>query len=163
MVNQSSVRHAAVMVLHDLSTDSLILTQRSIKLRDHPNEICFPGGGWQEGDENFLFTALRELNEELAIEPTRVQCPRAMSSVYTLTGFIIHPWLATITSLIPCQPNPSEVTEVFSLPMHDVKNRANYKAFQVVQNGLTIKTLQYVANTHVVWGATAKIMMQLCE
>jgi len=35
---------SAVMVMHELVTDSLILTKRSNQLRLHPGEICFPGG-----------------------------------------------------------------------------------------------------------------------
>ena len=66
-INKTQV-HSAVLVLHELATDSLVLTKRSNKLRHHPGEICFPGGIWENQDENLYATALRELNEELGIE-----------------------------------------------------------------------------------------------
>lgn len=157
----SGQKEAAVMVLHDLSNDTLILTQRSKSLRSHPGEICFPGGSWQEGDENLYETALRELEEELGILSSRVQVQKTMAVERTVTGYIIHPWLASIESLSPYQADIREVSEVFSLPMSEVIKESNYQEIIVRRFGLNIKSYQYKASTHLVWGATARIMMQL--
>lgn len=157
----SAPKEAAVIVLHELVSDSLILTQRSPALRNHPGEICFPGGGWQEGDNDFYATALRELQEELGIEPSRVKLKQALKPERTLTGFMIYPWLASIKNISPYLIDINEVSELFRLPMSEVIKSSNYKEISVSRLGLSIKTYQYSAKNHQVWGATARIMMQL--
>ncbi len=160
---KSRIKEAAVIVLHELSTDSLILTLRSTELREHPGEVCFPGGRWQPGDENLYATALRELQEELGIISSRVQLQGAMQLERTLTGFIIHPWLASIETLSPYQLNNGEVLEVFSLPMQEVIKIANYQEALVHRLGKTILSDQFTASPRFIWGATARIMKQLCK
>ncbi|CDZ78276.1 putative NUDIX hydrolase [Legionella massiliensis] len=155
-------KEAAVIVLRELASDSLILTQRSTQLRNHPGEVCFPGGRWQDEDKNFYETAIRELEEELGIAPSRVHFQSEMRSERTLTGFIIYPWFADIDNLLPYQAN-LEVSEVFKLPMNEVAQASNYKEIVVNRFGLNIKTYQYKASERFVWGATARIMMQLAE
>ncbi|WP_019216826.1 NUDIX hydrolase, partial [Legionella tunisiensis] len=156
-------KEAGVIVMLDLTNDSLVLTQRSTKLPEHPGEVCFPGGRWQEGDENLYATALRELREELDIDASRIQLQRNMAVERTLTGYIIHPWLVTIESLEPYKASLGEVSAVFSLPLAEVSNLANYQELIVKRYGVAIKSYQYTASTYFVWGATARIMMQLSK
>lgn len=92
---------SAVIVLLEQATRSLVLTQRSANLRDHPGEVCFPGGRWQPGDSDFYATALRELEEELGIEASRVIPIQELQLEQTHNGSTIHPWLASIATLEP--------------------------------------------------------------
>lgn len=154
-------QEAAVMVIHELKTDSLILTQRTSSLREHPGEICFPGGRWQPEDENLYATALRELQEELGIDSSRVKMQKAMQREETISCFIIHPWLAAINSLSPYQLNPAEVFAVLRLPMEEVRKITNYRDTFINSLGENILTCQYTASSHFIWGATARIMKQL--
>lgn len=161
-LNKTDLRKkSAVIVLYERTTDALILTKRSKQLRNHPGEVCFPGGGWEGGDENLYATALRELEEELGISPSRVQLERAMDPETTLSGYVIHPWLASIETLVPYHADCEEVSEVFSLPMKEVVLASNYQELLVNRYELKIKSYQYTASSHFVWGATARIMMQL--
>lgn len=152
---------AAVIVLHELVSDSLVLTMRSKNLANHPGEVCFPGGRWHEGDKDLSDTALRELQEELCVEPSRVELQYAMVPERTLTGFIIQPWFANIENLNPYKADKREVANVFRLPMNEVALAKNYKEIIVKRLGWDIKSYQYIASQHFVWGATARIMMQL--
>ncbi|ASQ45959.1 NUDIX hydrolase [Legionella clemsonensis] len=156
-------RVASVLVLHNLSNDSLILTRRSLTLKNHPGEVCFPGGRWQEGDKDLLATALRELQEELAIASSRIKSPRLMSPELTLSGFLIYPWFATIEALEPYSANSEEVLDVFNVPLQDVRKLEHYQEITVNRGGIEFKSCLYTACSHVVWGATARIMKQLCD
>ena len=153
---------SAVVVIHEQATDSLILTKRSLHLRDHPGEICFPGGRWQIGDANLWETALRELDEELGIDSTRVHYLKKLQSEQTLGGDVIQPWFASIRTLIPYSANVREVAAVLTVPMRDVKVVSNYKDVIVNRDGELIETHQFTASDYFVWGATARIMKQLC-
>lgn len=156
------LNESAVIVLLDKSSDSLVLTQRSLNLRDHPGEICFPGGRKEENDIDHWATALRELEEELGIGATRVVLVKKLNIETTLNGSIIYPWLATITNVKPYTPNASEVAGVITIPMSDVKIRKNYKSIFLERYGKRVETCQFTATHHFVWGATARIMKQLC-
>lgn len=155
--------HSAVVVLYEQLSDSLILTQRSDKLRAHPGEICFPGGAWEEGDENYYATALRELHEELGITPNRITLIKELTTQKTLLGKIIHPWFASIETIHPYQLNAQEVTRLISIPMVLVQDAQNYKDFIIERNGRRYMTCEFTANKDWVWGATARIMKQLVK
>jgi 8-oxo-dGTP pyrophosphatase MutT (NUDIX family) len=162
-IKKGNVSHAAVVVLYEQATDSLILTQRSDQLRTHPGEICFPGGTWEESDENYYATALRELNEELGISAERITLIKELKTQSTLLGSIIHPWLASIESVHPYSFNDQEVVRLISIPMSLVQDSKNYRQFMIERNGRQFNTCEFTANKEWVWGATAKIMMQLIK
>lgn len=161
MQQQITQNHAAVMVLYEQCSDALILTQRSAELKHHPGEIAFPGGRRQEGDRDSYHTALRELHEELGIGAERIITPIAMNTEHTLSGFIIEPWFAQIAQLQPYHLDANEVAELFTLPFKEVCRAENYQVIEVERKGMRLKTLQYHADHHFIWGATARIMQQL--
>ena len=152
---------AAVIVLYEQASDSLILTERNHNLRSHPGEICFPGGRRDDSDKTLFDTALRELQEELDIQPERIHLQKKLQTRPTLTGFIIHPRLASIDTVEPYKLNEAEVVALLRLPMTEVRNPANYKQIMVERRGFKIRTIQFINYNYKVWGATARIMMQL--
>lgn len=162
-LNQSTSFHSAVMVLHELSSDSLILTKRSEKLRTHPGEICFPGGVWELGDVSFYATALRELYEELGITANRVNLVKELETERTLLGAIIHPWFARIKSINPNRLNLEEITSIISIPMRLAQDCNNYRELVINRYGQQFKSLEFVLPGELLWGATARIMKQLCH
>ncbi|EHL30152.1 NUDIX hydrolase [Legionella drancourtii] len=157
----NSPTQAAVMVLCERETNSLILTKRSDHLRAHPGEVCFPGGTWEEGDRDLYATALRELHEELGIPSERVHFIRALKIQQTLLGSVIHPWLASIESVNPYYLNSDEVSRLILVPLPLVQSAANYKDIIVERGKFRYKSCEFVFNDDWVWGATAKIMKQL--
>ncbi|WP_419418695.1 NUDIX hydrolase [Legionella sp. D16C41] len=155
-------RNAAVLVLHEQATNSIILTERSNQLQMHPGEICFPGGLWEEQDESLFATALRELNEELGIESHRVTLIKPLKPEQTLTGYLIYPWLATIKTINPYSLS-EEVVDVFPITVTKACKIANYQLIEVERRGFKFKSYQFMPERRFVWGATARIMRQLCE
>lgn len=158
---ENNLTHSAVLVLHDLYTDSLILTKRSEQLRNHPGEISFPGGLWEEQDQDYLNTALRELNEELGISANRVTLIKKLADERTLSGIIIHPWLAKINSIHPYSLNIHEVSSILSIPISQVYNSENYRDITIERLGVQFITCEFIWEKEYIWGATARIMKQL--
>ena len=161
-VPEDMAKQSAVIVLLDESINALVVTQRSTSLRNHPGEICFPGGHWQVGDIDLWATALRELDEELGINALRVRLLAQLQLEQTHNGTIIQPWLAAVPSLQPYHVNEHEVAAVFTLPIHDVNLSTNYKNIVVERHGQRVESCQFTASDYFVWGATARIMKQLC-
>jgi 8-oxo-dGTP pyrophosphatase MutT (NUDIX family) len=157
------LKESAVIVLHEQATDSLILTERAAHLRDHPSEICFPGGRWELGDDDLSDTALRELYEELGITKDRIQLIKKLDIEQTINGSIIHPWFATISMLKPYVRNSDEVARVLMLPMQMVNKLTHYNDIVVNRSGMQITTCQFTASQYFIWGATARIMKQLAN
>lgn len=160
-LNAMHVTHSAVVVMHELSTDSLILTKRSEHLRHHPGEICFPGGRYEPHDHTLYHTALRELDEELNINSQRITLVKQLAIERTLLGAIIHPWFVTIDTINPFVMNKAEVAEVIHIPMLEARRKNNYKLVTVERAGFKFKSWEFIAHEAGVWGATARIMRQL--
>jgi 8-oxo-dGTP pyrophosphatase MutT (NUDIX family) len=161
--NKTTVIESAVMVLHELSTDSLILTRRNDQLRHHPGEISFPGGVREKQDHSLYDTALRELYEELNIDKDRLVPVKALEVERTLNGILIYPWLATIDAIEPYSMNIQEVTAIVSVPITLVKQANNYRDISVERHGLHFKSCEFIPYEGIIWGATARIMKQLID
>jgi 8-oxo-dGTP pyrophosphatase MutT (NUDIX family) len=159
----TQVTHAGVIVLYESSSQCVILTKRSSHLRKHPGEICFPGGSWEEDDENFYGTALRELHEELGIPSERVTLIRELSVERTLLGSIIHPWFAYIDYLEPCKINDCEVASIIRVPLSLVQNSIHFQEINMERHGIKFKSCQFLGHEEFIWGATARIMKQLSD
>lgn len=154
---------SAVILMHDLLLDALVLTKRSKYLRTHPGEISFPGGIREEVDANLYETGLRELNEELGISRDRVSLVRSLEQETTLLGTIIHPWMVEIKSTEPYQLNKDEVSSLLFVPISLVTDPANYREITIEHKGMHFKTQSFIPENGIIWGATARIMMQLIE
>lgn len=70
-----TARRAAVLVLvADWDgADSVLLLQRSSRLRSHAGQVAFPGGSAEPGDADVVATALREAHEEAGVHPQGVE------------------------------------------------------------------------------------------
>jgi 8-oxo-dGTP pyrophosphatase MutT (NUDIX family) len=158
--NDQSI-HSAVMVLHELNSDSLILTKRSEQLRNHPGEISFPGGLWEKNDLSYYDTALRELHEELGVSGDRVTLIKELTPEPTLGGIIIHPWFGTIQSITPYTLNIPEVDSIVIVPIDLVYDRNNYREITIERSGFHFTTCEFIPKYQYIWGATARIMRQL--
>ena len=47
---------------------TVLFTQRSQKLKNHPGQISFPGGRAEKDDKDVVATALRESQEEIGLQ-----------------------------------------------------------------------------------------------
>src|ERR1700731_906402 len=52
---------------------SLSFIRRALTLRSHSGEIAFPGGSADATDTSPVMTALREAQEEIGLDPSRVE------------------------------------------------------------------------------------------
>lgn len=90
---------------------------RALDLRRQPGEICFPGGRVEKTDVDEKETAIRETSEELGITPQSIQHVQALDYIVSQFGTIIYPYVGFIDESLELRPNPSEVAEVFTVPL----------------------------------------------
>lgn len=91
---------------------------RADTLRPQPGETCFPGGRVEEG-ESPAAAALRETFEEIGIPPEEITLIAPLDVIQDISDRVIHPFLGVVSDqgLARMQPNPSEVKEVFFMPL----------------------------------------------
>jgi 8-oxo-dGTP pyrophosphatase MutT (NUDIX family) len=142
----------------------LIFTERRADLRRHAGEISFPGGRVDEGDDGLETTALREAQEEIALDPAAVRIAGALPPTSTfVTGYRVHPFVGLIPhpGELGLEPNPSEVETVLTLSLDSL--REGYEMRRLIRRGIPIHTPTYEVEGHFIWGATARILGDFLE
>jgi len=140
----------------------IVLTRRRSDLRRHAGEISFPGGRRDAGDIDLAETALREAEEEIGLPREQVSMLGELPRTSTFaTGYVIHPFVATIPAGVAWRLSPREVDAVLELPLARV--RAGRTRTEMERRGIKFQTDAFVVDEHLVWGATARIIDLLLE
>jgi 8-oxo-dGTP pyrophosphatase MutT (NUDIX family) len=142
----------------------LIFTERRADLRSHAGEISFPGGRQDAGDADLAATALREAQEEIALDPTAVVLQGALAPVSTfVTGYRVHPFVGLVAhpAELSLRPNPAEVETVLTFSLELL--RESYEMRRLVRRGVPIRTPTYEVEGQLIWGATARILGDFLE
>ena len=116
---------------------TVLLTQRTDHLNDHPGQISFPGGRAEPSDADAVATALREAHEEIGLEPFEVEVLGSLPTYTTSTGFIVTPVVGLVQPGAALQPDPIEVAEVFEVPLAWLMNPANHQRHAIEVAGAT--------------------------
>ena len=139
---------------------TIILTQRPNSMRDHPGQVAFPGGKLEDG-ESAVAGALREANEELAIDPQAVRVIGTSDIYHTGTGFAVTPVLGVVGPDIAITPDPREVEAWFEAPVSLMFDRDNWIERSTMWKGEMRHYLDMEYQGFRIWGVTAAIISNL--
>ena len=159
-----TVQHRAAAVLipiTDRAEPGVILTQRPTWLRSHAGQVAFPGGKVDDTDENSIFAALREAEEELNIPPARVEVIGVADTYYSGSGYSIAPVVGIIPPDLDLQPNPQEVEDWFEVPLAFLLDPANSIKKEANWNGQQRSYYDMQWGERRIWGVTAGIIANL--
>ncbi len=106
---------------------ALILTRRSLKLKNHAGQWALPGGSVDAGEEP-EDTALRELAEEVGLELPRENVIGRLDDFATRSRFVITPVVVWAGPGVDLTPNPAEVRVDSSHPGRGVTARGRAPA-----------------------------------
>jgi 8-oxo-dGTP pyrophosphatase MutT (NUDIX family) len=160
-----SPRPAAVLIaiVPRLEGATVRLTQRASGLRDHSDQIAFPGGKIDDADDGPLKAALREAHEEVGLLPTSVRPLGYLAPYVTRTGFRVIPVVASIPTDLRLRLNPYEVSEAFEVPLDFLMDPANHRIDSLERDGILRKFYAMIYEGRYIWGVTAGIIRLLYE
>jgi 8-oxo-dGTP pyrophosphatase MutT (NUDIX family) len=141
----------------------VVLTKRAAHLSSHPGQIAFPGGKRDAGDADISATALREAHEETGLDPSLVEILGQLPAHETVTGFNVIPTIGWISTPWEVKADPSEVAEVFEVPLSHVVTAQNFQVQSRIWRGQRRSYYCVPYGPYYIWGATARILRGLAD
>jgi len=139
----------------------VLFTRRTETLRHHAGQVGFPGGRIESEDSSPLAAALRESQEEIALQPDQVQPLGYLDPFVVISGYRVIPVVAVIDPDFVAQPCPDEVAEVFEVPLDFLMNPANVRMLAFNRGEKMRYVPEYTWSKHRIWGASAAMLCNL--
>ncbi len=161
--------HASVLIPLVLRGDDItvLLTQRSERLSQHPGQISFPGGRAEPKDVTPIATALREAEEEVGLSSEFVQVLGTLPRYTTITGYVVTPVVALVQPGFRLRVDASEVADVFEVPLAYLMSPAHHRRHAVGEGDEAREFLSMPwtsqapdgsLRSYFIWGATAAML-----
>lgn len=176
---EQSFRSAVFMPLVEMKGESYVLFEkRAADLKVQPGEICFPGGAIDKVDASPAQAAIRETSEELMIARESIELVAPLDIMVSPFNAIVYPFVGYIRNPQNISCNPSEVDEIFYVPLQHLINQDPLKyvvnlalqmpedyPYELVPGGKNYpyrlgKMPQqfYFWEDRIIWGLTARIL-----
>ena len=139
----------------------VLLTLRRSDLRHHGGQVSFPGGRLEPGEEPRA-AALREAEEEVGLDPKRVELLGELDETLVLaTGFRLTPWVGVVPYPYPYVAHPGEVESLLYISLSSLLRPGVHHNERREAYGMVHDVHFYELKLVTVWGATARVLHQL--
>ncbi len=167
MDSKEGRRLSAVMVLFYPKRDSIYfaLVKRVVYNGVHSGQISLPGGQFEDSDQDFAATALRETQEEIGIDSKNIKLLGRLTSMYIPpSNFDVYPFVGYVTDNPVFHIDPVEIDHLMEIELDDFMNPACKTEKQIHhRTGIDVSVPCFYLHDEVVWGATAMILNELRE
>lgn len=147
----------------------VLLLQRAARMRHHPGQIAFPGGGIDPEDDGPIAAALREANEETGLDPTGVEVLGELPEVpLAVSNNVVTPvvgWWSRPSEIAAV--DKTEAASVFRAPVAEMldplaRGMGVVKRDDLVHRSHAFQLSPRLGN-HVVWGFTGILLSTLFD
>ncbi|HRP02835.1 MAG TPA: CoA pyrophosphatase [Candidatus Kapabacteria bacterium] len=161
---QDAFQSSIMLLLSGKTQLSILFTLRSKNLRHHNNQISFPGGRNEKGEDS-IEAAIRETYEETDIMVDKNQIIGKLSELFVPpSNSIITPIIAYTESIEHYRASPDEVEEIFFSDMITfTKNDIIQTTIKNIDGNEVVTPYWNVHNLVPLWGATAMILNELVD
>lgn len=165
MIVRPGLRDAAVLVpvVDRVDGATVILTQRTDKLRSHAGQIAFPGGRIDPDDASPEAAALRETEEEIGLSRDEIEVVGRLPDYITGSGFRIAPFYGIVKPDFILTINEDEVVDAFEVPLGFLMDPANHGRGSRVWNERERFFYTMPFGERHIWGITAGIIRTIYE
>ena len=130
----------------------------------HGGQLAFPGGRVDAGDADLVATALREAEEEVGLDPSRVRIVAELPHVRSgPTNMVVHPFLGRVPADVAWRPNPHEVVEILTPSVDELWDPALRREHLFTSarwpEGLLVDGIPL--GDRVLWGMTLRVLDDL--
>lgn len=153
---------AVLIALTDNPTDpEIILTRRASHLSSHSGQVAFPGGMQDKTDRNLKHTALRESEEEVALQPDQVEIIGKLNQVVSHMGVRVTPWVGVVATDVELTPNEDELDAIFRVPLRFFLDDQRHHTDVIPLDQQAIYVPCYHYEEFVIWGLSAMMLVDL--
>jgi 8-oxo-dGTP pyrophosphatase MutT (NUDIX family) len=131
----------------------------------HSGQVALPGGKVEPNDSNVIVTALREAEEEIGIDASKVEVMGRLTDVYIpVSNFLVSPVVGFLDFKPTFVPEQREVAKIISTTLvHLVQPEIVKQTPISLGSGNYIETPYFDIEGEKVWGATAMILSELIQ
>ena len=155
-------RGAGLLLLYPRGGEAhVVLTLRDAQLPNHPGQISFPGGAVERGESDAQ-AALREAQEEIALDPTSVRVLGALTPLHIpVSGFALYPVVASCAVRPSMKPQTGEVQRLLEVSLADLADPSRLGTHHGQRDGRPRHVPFFAIEGFRVWGATAMVLAEL--
>ena len=139
----------------------VLLTRRSMEMRNHRGEISFPGGRLDTG-ETPIDAALREAHEEVGLDPS---APAVVGELAHLNTIVSRSYIVPVVAVLDRRPElvaqTGEVDRVFWTPVSELAQPGTYRMERWGSPPMDRPLHFFELDDETVWGATAHMLVDL--
>jgi 8-oxo-dGTP pyrophosphatase MutT (NUDIX family) len=164
VIDVSQARAAAVVVPLRLDGEPrVVVVLRGSHLKDHAGEVGFPGGKPEPTDADLTATALREMDEELAVPASEVEILGSLMPTPVITGrYLIHSFVGALAPGAAPRAASSEIARVMELPLLPyILGERRIAAIKGEWGGTVVFAPHFPVDGCVLYGASAYIFYEL--
>ncbi|HUO83496.1 MAG TPA: CoA pyrophosphatase [Thermoanaerobaculia bacterium] len=154
-----SYRRAAVLIclIRNQQEWSILFSRRSEDLPVHSGQIAFPGGTLEQ-DETPEAAAVRETEEEVGIPRDAIELIGRIDDIIARTGYVVSPLVGTAPADLKYVLQPTEVVEVFEVPIRILLEPSRPEIRYVAWKEITYPIYSYHYGTVEIWGLTGRML-----
>jgi 8-oxo-dGTP pyrophosphatase MutT (NUDIX family) len=158
---------AAVLLAlhHDATTErfSFPLIRRPDSMERHAGQIALPGGVIDAG-ESPASCALREAEEEIGLDPDRVEILGQLTSfIIPVSGYRVTPFIGSVVQAAAYRAQEAEVMRILIADPDRLADEGPRLTLPHERDGVVHAFPAYDVDGERVWGATALILAEFLE